>query len=140
MKVRAVVAAVGMVLVLGLAGSAFAQGQVEVKTTTPEKPKEFRIEPQGPAAREMTRTPESEYYPLDAWGRAIAVPYNPAFIEPFVGTTEGGTKIGLSGWTAPATPVGSLVSNYQPAGWFAIGFTFIWDSAPPAKRPTPAPR
>jgi len=137
---KVIVAAVGMALVLGLAGSAFAQGQVEVKTTTPEKAKEFRIEPQGPAARELTRTPESTYYPLDNWGRAITVPYNPAFVEPFVGTTEGGTKVGLSGWTAPATPVGSLVSNYQPSGWFAIGITFIWDTAPPAKRPTPAPR
>ena len=129
-----------MALVPALAGTAFAQGQVEVKTTAPAKPKEFGIEPQGPASRELTRTPEMQYYPLDNWGRSIAVPYNPAFIEPFVGTTDGGTKVGLSGWTSAGTPVGSLVSNYQPSGWFAIGITVVWDAAPPANRPATAPR
>ena len=133
-------AAVGMALVLGFAGSAFAQGQVEVKTTTPEKPKEFGIEPQGPATREATRPREADFYPRDNWGRDVSVRHEPAFIEPFVGTTEGGTKIGLSGWTAPATPVGSLQSNYAPTGWFALGITVIWDAAPPAKRPAPTPR
>ena len=67
---------------------------------------------------------------------------DPAFIEPFVGTTKGGTKYGASVWTAPQTPVGSLASQIyqQNNGWFGFGITFIWDSTPPtAARPAAAP-
>ena len=69
-------------------------------------------------------------------------PYDPALIEPFVGTTKSGSKYGASGWTSPQTPVGSLASQgyQQNNGWFGFGFTFIWDSGPaPTARPAAAP-
>lgn len=137
MRAKALFAAAGMVLVLGPAGSAFAQGQVEIRSTTPEKGPEFKIEPQGPATREATKPREADFYPRDNLGRDIGVRHEPAFIEPFVRTDEAGNKVGLSGWTAPATPVGGPVSNYEPTGWFALGITFTW-GAPPPKVAAPA--
>jgi len=117
-----------------LAGSAFAQAPVEVKSTTPPPPKQFEIITPGPAAREMSRVPDANAYPYDQ-----RVPYNPALIEPFVGQTKGGTTYGASAWTSPQTPVGSLASQvyHQNNGWFGFGITFIWDS-PPASPAQPA--
>jgi hypothetical protein len=125
------------VLTGALAAPALAQSQVEVRSSAPESQKRFEIVAPPPAAREATRPPEADFYREDQ-----RVPYEPAFIEPFVGTTKGGTKIGASGWTAPQTPVGSLASQgyQQTNGWFALGITFIWDTQQPATaRPsTPA--
>jgi len=75
----------------------------------------------------MSRVPNADFYRDDQ-----RVPYDPALIEPFVGTTKGGTKYGASAWTAPQTPVGSLASQIyqQNNGWFGFGITFIWDSPP----------
>ena len=137
MSAKPLFLAAGMALVIGLAGAAFAQGQVEIRSTTPEKSRELKIEPQGPATREATKPREADFYPRDNYGRDIGVRHEPAFIEPFVSTDEAGNKIGLSGWTAPATPVGSAVSNYEPSGWFALGITFTW-GAPPRKGVAPA--
>src|SRR6266545_2418899 len=103
----------------------------------PEKSRELKIEPQGPATREATKPREADFYPRDNYGRDVGVRHEPAFIEPFVRTDEAGNKVGLSGWTAPATPVGSAVSNYEPTGWFALGITFTW-GAPPPKGVAPA--
>ena len=83
--------------------------------------------------------PDADFYRDDQ-----RVPYDPALIEPFVGTTKNGSKYGASVWTSPQTPVGSLASQgYQQGGTFGFGFTFIWDSVPaptarPAAAPTPA--
>src|SRR5512134_3452738 len=101
-------------LVLGLVSPAFAQGQVEIQATAPEKPAQIRIEEPTPATREATRPREADFYGTD-----VRVRHQPAFIEPFMGETEGGTKYGLSGWTAPSTPVGSLVSQepWARPGW-----------------------
>jgi hypothetical protein len=62
----------------------------------------------------------------------VRVKHEPAFIEPFVGQTAGGTKYGLSGWTSPSTPVGSYVSQepWARTGWPAIGISVVWDSVP----------
>jgi hypothetical protein len=141
MRVKVLSAAAGAALVMGLTGSAFAQGQVEIRAAAPEKPRELKIEPQGPATREATKPREADFYPRDSLGRDIGVRHEPAFIEPFVSTDEAGNKIGLSGWTAPATPVGSAVSNYQPSGWFAFGLTFTWGAPPPrGAAPAKSPR
>ena len=113
---------------LGFTSAAMAQGPVEMEATAPEKPPQFRFVEPTPATREATRPREADFYRED-----VRLRHEPAFIEPFLGRTEGGTKYGLSGWTAPSTPVGSLVSQ-QPwtrIGWIALGITFVWDSHPP---------
>lgn len=114
---------------LAAAGSAGAQSPVEIQATAPEKPPQIRIVEPAPATREATRPREADFY-----GPDVRVRHQPAFIEPFVGQTQGGTKFGLSGWTSPSTPVGSLVSQepWARGGWFALGFSVVWDSAPSA--------
>src|SRR5262245_8475764 len=115
--------------------AAFGQGQVELGTTTPPTPR-FEIEPQSPVDREATRPREADFYRDD-----VRVRHQPAFIEPLVGRTKDGDEYGLSGWTAPATPVGSLASQgyQQNTGWFSLGFTFVFDYPPKAvpRRTTP---
>jgi hypothetical protein len=119
-------------------GQAPAPGQapVELKSTAPAPEHRFEIVTPGPSAREITRVPDADFYREDQ-----RVPYQPAFIEPFVGKTKGGSTFGASAWTAPETPVGSLASRgyQQNNGWFGFGITFIWDSpAPPSGRPSRA--
>jgi len=111
------------------AGTASAQNPVEIRATAPEKPTQIRIVEPSPATREATRPREADFYRED-----VRVRHEPAFIEPFVGQTQGGTKYGLSGWTSPTTPVGSYVSQepWARSGWFALGFTVVWDSVPSA--------
>ena len=129
-------------LSLWLSAPALAQAPVEIRSSAPEPakpetPKQFEIITPGPASREKSRVPDAEFR-----GEDQRVPYDPALIEPFVGTTRGGSRFGASAWTSPQTPVGSLASQgyQQNSGWFGFGFTFIWDSAPPASvRPPVAP-
>jgi hypothetical protein len=114
---------------LGGASTATAQAPVEIQASAPEKPPQIRIVEPTPATREATRPREADFYGTD-----VRVRHQPAFIEPFVGETQGGTKYGLSGWTSPSTPVGSLVSQepWARSGWPALGFTLVWDSVPAA--------
>ena len=129
--------ALAAALTLALSGPALAQGQVEMRTA-PEQGPRFEIVPPGPAARETTRPTDADLYRDD-----VRVRHEPAFIEPFATRTEGGHEVGLSGWTAPATPVGSLASQGygQNNGWFAIGISFTFDAPPrPTTRPASAPR
>ena len=115
------------VLALALPGAASAQNPVEIRATAPEKPAQIHIVEPSPATREQTRPREAEFYGTD-----VRVKHEPAFIEPFVGQTAGGTKYGLSGWTSPSTPVGSYVSQepWARTGWPAIGISGVWDSVP----------
>jgi hypothetical protein len=131
---------VASAMALAVAAPAAAQAPVEIKSSTPAQPKQFEIiTPGGPTTREKSRVPDADFYRDDQ-----RVPYDPALIEPFVGTTKNGSKYGASLWTSPQTPVGSLASQgYQQGGTFGFGFTFIWDSGPaptarPAAAPTPA--
>ena len=129
--------ALGVALTLALAGPALAQGQVEIRRN-PEQGPRLEIVPQGPATRETTRPNDADLYRDD-----VRVRHEPAFIEPFAMRTQGGNEVGLSAWTAPATPVGSLASQgyYQNNGWFAFGISFTFDAPPrPATRPASAPR
>jgi hypothetical protein len=137
MKALGLLGLVGGALVLALAGPVSAQGPVEMKSTAPTPPKQFEIIAPGPAAREASRVPDADFYREDQ-----RVPYAPALVEPFVGKTKGGSTYGLSAWTSPETPVGSLASQayHQNNGWFGFGITFIWDSGPPAVRPSSPPR
>jgi hypothetical protein len=120
----------GGLIWLGAASPALAQTPVEIQASAPEKPPQFRIVEPTPATREATRPREADFY----GGTDVRVRHQPAFIEPFVGQTQGGTKYGLSGWTSPSTPVGSLVSQepWARSGWPALGFTIVWDSVPAA--------
>jgi len=115
---------------LGAVSPAIAQTPVEIQASAPEKPPQIRIVEPTPATRDATRPRETDFYGTD-----VRVRHQPAFIEPFVGQTQGGTKYGLSGWTSPSTPVGSLVSQEPWArspGWFSLGLTVVWDSPPAA--------
>jgi len=116
-----------------------AQTPVEIRASAPEKPPQIRIVEPTPATREATRPREADFY----GGTDVRVRHQPAFIEPFAGETQGGTKYGLSGWTSPSTPVGSLVSQepWARSGWPALGFTVVWDSVPaPSARRVSDPR
>jgi hypothetical protein len=116
-------------LALMVAGTASAQNPFGSRAAAPEKPLQIRVVEPSPATREATRPREADFYRED-----VRVRHEPAFIEPFVGQTQGGTKYGLSGWTSPTTPVGSYVSQepWARSGWFALGFTVVWDSVPSA--------
>jgi hypothetical protein len=131
---RGVIAAMFGAAILGGFGPACAQSPVEIETAPSQLP-HVEIAPQGPATREATRPSEADFYRED-----IRVRHEPAFIEPFVTKTQGGTEIGLSGWTSPNMPVGSLASQGygQDNGWFSLGITFVWDSPPRAGAATPA--
>ena len=104
---------VATAIALAFAAPASAQAPVEIKSSTPGQPKQFElITPGGPATREKSRVPDADFY-----GDDQRVPYDPALIEPFVGTTKNGSKYGASLWTSPQTPVGSLASQgYQQGG------------------------
>jgi hypothetical protein len=126
MRVRGIVVTVAVLLGLSSA-SLRAQTSVEIHAPAPEKPRQFQIVEPGPATREVTRPREADFY-----GSDVRVRHEPAFIEPFVGQTQGGTKYGLSGWTSPSTPVGSYVaqSPWGSSGTPALGISVVWDSAP----------
>ncbi|HUP35017.1 MAG TPA: hypothetical protein VNC82_06145 [Candidatus Limnocylindria bacterium] len=129
MKLLTAVVVVGGLNWFGAASTALAQAPVEIRASAPEKPPQITIVEPTPATREATRPREADFYGTD-----VRVRHQPAFIEPFVGETQGGTKYGLSGWTSPSTPVGSLVSQepWARTGWPALGFTVVWDSVPAA--------
>jgi len=134
MRRTAVSIALGVAILVGGAGPALAQGQVEIQSQPQEFPR-LEIAPQGPATREATRPTDTDFYRQD-----IRVRHEPAFIEPFVTKTKGGSEIGLSGWTGPNYQLGSLASSGygQSNGWFSLGITFVWDS-PPRAPAAPAP-
>jgi hypothetical protein len=119
-------------LFVTLAAPATAQSPIEIRATAPEKPQQLRIVEPSEATRQSTRPREADFYRED-----VRVRHEPAFIEPFVGQTQGGTKYGLSGWTSPTTPVGSYVSQepWARTGWPALGITVVWDSVPAASTP-----
>jgi hypothetical protein len=108
------------------AGSAEAQ-QIELGTTPPEPraPRPEIVPP--PGFEEITRPRESDFYPED-----IRVRLDPAFILPAATVRQTGpnsaVQFGLSGWTAPQTPVGQTPAGLREnQGWFALGFSFVWD-------------
>jgi hypothetical protein len=127
------------VLLVGLAvagGPVHAQ-QIELGTTPPEPaPPRPEIVPP-PGFEEITRPRESDFYPED-----IRVRLDPAFILPLATVKQTGpdsaVQFGLSGWTAPQTPVGQTpAGRRENPGWFALGFSFVWDvpvkpTVPPA--------
>jgi hypothetical protein len=116
---------------LGLVGTALAQGPVEMETAPPHAPR-FEIVPPSQATREATKPNDADFYRED-----VRVRHEPAFIEPFVSRTRAGNEYGLSGWTAPNTPVGSWGSQGygSDTGVLALGITFLFDYPPPKGAP-----
>jgi hypothetical protein len=128
--------AFGFLLVALLAWAGPALGQpVEITAPTPSaRQPEPIIIPPGDHGQ-ATRPSDADYYPMSPLVR-----HDPAFIAPLSSKTEspgGGTgRAGISGWTAPNTPVGSAQAHREVSGWFAFGLTFEWGGPPPpAKRP-----
>jgi len=84
--------------------------------------------------------------PIDAdnYPKGGRVPYEPGFIRGLSSarvTPASTGRIGVAGWTAPNTPVGSPVSGWgEINGWFAIGFAVTWDGPPPARVTKPPAR
>lgn len=123
----------GLALAVGLlAAPVLAQG-VDLETRVPA-PDERRFEIRPPARDQVTRPEGADFYP-----EGPRVQHDPAFIEPFTVETETG-RVGLSGWTAPNTPVGPEVGGRREInGWFALGLTFTWGGPPTPRRPAAAP-
>ena len=54
---------VASAIALAFAAPASAQAPVEIKSSTPEQPKQFEIiTPGGPATREKSRVPDADFY------------------------------------------------------------------------------
>jgi len=72
-------------------------------------------------------------------GGAPRVPYDPAFIRPFVRELQTPTstgRIGVSGWTSPNTQaLPSGTGAREISGWLGFGFTWTWGGPPPPRRP-----
>lgn len=132
-------AIVAVFLLLLSAVPAVAQ-QVEIEAAPPAREREPRVITP-PLRYETTRPTDEGYYTHD-----VRVPYDPAFIVPFeaeFATPTQTGRMGLSGWTVPNTPVGSTSAGgsgyHEVSGWFALGFSIIWNGPPPKARPAAAP-
>jgi hypothetical protein len=123
-----------VVLGLGLLVARTADAQLGIQTTRPPEAPQTRVVPP-PLHYETTRPPDTDYYP-----QGTRVEHDPAFIEPLSSKYEnanGSGRIGLSGWTAPNTPVGAPEGGWRDVtGWFALGFSITWDG-PPAPKARP---
>ncbi|MBI4611169.1 MAG: hypothetical protein HY726_19440 [Candidatus Rokubacteria bacterium] len=122
--IRLIVAlGLGTGLALLATAPAWAQ-QVEIVAPPPERVRlpEFVLPGQPP---QITHPRETDFTPDNTRAR-----HDPAFIAPFTTTVRTGpttaVRFGLSGWTAPPVHRDVLVAR-EASGWFALGFTFIWD-------------
>jgi hypothetical protein len=111
-------------------GVAWAQN---VKITTPESMREPRIVTPGML---YEKRPSDDLYYL---GIPPSVPYDPAFVQPFVvqvETQDTTGRIGLSGWTSPNPPIGSSGTGWPEInGWLGFGVSWTWGGPPPKHRP-----
>ena len=107
-----------------------------VRITPPEPRTEPRIVTPGLL---YEKRPSDDLYYL---GIPPSVPYDPAFVEPFilnVETQDSTGRIGLSGWTSPNPPVASYgTGQHEINGWLGFGVSWTW-GGPPPKRPLGAP-
>lgn len=102
----------------------FAQGQIEIVAPPPEKPPALEFVTPGQPA-ELTRPREQDFYSDQIRSR-----HDPAFIAPFTTTIptgpRTGVRVGLSGWTAPASR-GETVLRREASGALAFGISVAWD-------------
>jgi hypothetical protein len=140
-----IVAALGLLVaapaaaqgVVPQAGGGNGDVQIKSTTVTPTERGETRVVPP-PMLDETTRPRDVDFYSTP---NAVKVETDPAFIEPVAvhyETPSGSGRFGLSGWTAPNTPVGSPVSGWRDvSGWFVLGFSLTWDGPPAPPKPRP---
>ncbi len=126
-------------LALLVAAPAAAQ-QVEIEKPAPPPGRRERE----PAVIAPGLSGEGRPIDADNYPKGGRVPYEPGFIRGLSSARETPTstgRIGVAGWTAPNTPVGSPVSGWgEINGWFAIGFAVTWDGPPPARVTKPPAR
>ena len=134
MKTR-VLLTMGLLAALGLMSAwapEIARAQ-NVKITTPERTPEPRVVAPGLL---YEKRPSDDLYYL---GIPPSVPYDPAFVEPFVlqvETQDSTGRIGLSGWTSPNPPVASYGTGQREInGWLGFGVTWTWGGPAPKRRP-----
>lgn len=111
-----------------LGGSPALAQRVDVETRKPVGEPGFEIVAPR-LQQDVTRPSDHDFYP-----EGPRVQHDPAFIAPFSGETEDG-RVGLSGWTAPQTPVGPSVNGHRDvSGWLAVGFSMTWGGPPATPR------
>jgi len=131
----------------------FVAAALALLVATPVAAQPVEIEKPAPPAerREKERaviTPglSGEGRPLDAdnYPKGGRVPYEPGFIRGLSAERETPAstgRVGVAGWTAPNTPVGSPLSGWgEINGWFAIGLSVTWDGPPPGRGVRPLAR
>src|SRR2546425_4813160 len=95
----------------------------------------------------IRRPPRSTLFPYTTLFRSPKggrVPYEPGFIRGLSAERETPAstgRVGVAGWTAPNTPVGSPLSGWgEINGWFAIGLSVTLDGPPPVRSGRPPAR
>ena len=124
--------ATGAVLAIAAVSSAAAQ---DVKIESRVAPPAIEREIVTPGLHyEQSRPSDRDYYP-----EGPRVEHDPAFVEGMSSeykTPEGSGRVGVSGWTSPATPVGptAAVGQRDIPGWFGFGFSVTWGGPPAGPR------
>lgn len=128
-----------MALALLVAAPAVAQ-EVEIEKPAPSPGKRERE----PAVIAPGLSREGRPLDADNYPKGGRVPHEPGFIRGLSSARERPTstgRVGVAGWTAPNTPVGSPVGGWgEINGWLAIGFAVTWDGPPPAPATKPPAR
>lgn len=114
-----------------LAVTPAAAQQVDITKPAPTTTRERETGPEpgviAPGLSGETRPMDADVHP-----HAGRVPNEPGFIRGLSSRTATG-RMGIAGWTAPSAPVGGLSASWSDHnGWFALGFSVIWDAPPPA--------
>lgn len=83
---------------------------------------------------DQSRPSDRDYYP-----EGPRVEHDPAFFEDMsrgYETSTGSGRVGVSGWTSPATPVGptAAIGQREVPGWFGLGFSVTWGGPPSPSR------
>ena len=131
----------------------FVAAALVLLVATPVAAQPVEIEKPAPPAERREReraviTPglSGEGRPLDAdnYPKGGRVPYEPGFVRGLSAARETPAstgRVGVAGWTAPNTPVGSPLSGWSEInGWFAIGLSVTWDGPPPVRSVRPPAR
>jgi hypothetical protein len=129
--------AVAVLFAVLFATSSWAQ-EVEIeKPASPPPTVKPEREVIPPGLYDETRPSDADIYP-----RGGLVRYDPGFLAsvstPYTWPKSTG-RIGLGGWVSPNTPIPPMSSGWKEvSGYFALGFSIIWDAPMPVPRPPAA--